>query len=97
MAILAFSSSISKSHMSVEVPIVALTFVLSPAPIPTAFTSLPLLLGIAIVPWATDFLINSSVTFSALATAFISSVIMPFLASSICVIEFTITTYLYNR
>ncbi len=87
MATLAFSSSISKSHISVEVPIVALTFVRSPAPIPTAFTSLPLLLGMAMVPWATDLLMNSASTFSFSATAFISSVIMPFLASSICVID----------
>ena len=72
--------------MSVEVPTVAFTFVLSPAPIPEASMSLFTLDGITIVPLATDFKMNSSETFSFAATCFISSVKIPFFASIICVI-----------
>ena len=60
---------------------VALTLVLSPAPIPAASMSLFTLEGITIVPSATDFNMKSSLTFSFLATVFISSVKIPFLAS----------------
>ena len=69
--------------MSVEVPTVALTFVLRPAPIPAASMSLWTLLGITIVPLATDLKMKSSDLFSILATCFISSVKIPFFASSI--------------
>ena len=86
IAICAFRTSSSKFTISVEVPTVAFTFVLSPAPIPDASMSLCTLLGITIVPSATDFSIKSSVTFSIFATCFISSVKIPFFASLICVI-----------
>ena len=85
IAICAFLTSSSKSTISVEVPTVAFTLVLRPAPIPEASMSLFTLLGITIVPLATDFKIKSSETFSIFATCFISSVNIPFFASLICV------------
>ena len=83
IAICAFNTSSSKFTISVEVPTVAFTFVLSPAPIPAASISLFTLDGITIVPLATDLNIKSSLTPSILATCFISSVNMPFFASLI--------------
>ena len=87
MAIMAFLTSMSISFMSVEVPIVAFTLSSETCSYTHGFNISSNVVGDCYCSFATDFLINSSSTFSIFATAFICSVIMPFFASSICVIE----------
>ena len=69
-------------------PRFTLTFVRRPVPTPQGLSALCAgFAGIAIVPFATPSLMNSSDLCSATATACISSVTVPARAASICVIE----------
>jgi len=85
-AVFAFSTSASMSIQSLEVPTLALIFVLMYLPIPTGRVSLTLFFGMAISPFATQERTISGSIPSAFATASIEGAIIPFFASSISVI-----------
>ena len=82
-----FASSMSRSLQSLEVPRFTLIFVFSMDPMPLGSRHLWFLLaGMAAFPWATSSLSFSGSNCSFSATFFSSSVRIPFLAASICVV-----------
>ena len=93
-ASLTFSSSISRSLQSRDVPKFTLIFVFSIEPMPLGTRHLWFLLaGMATFPWATSSLSFSGSNCSFSATFFSSSVRIPFLAASICVVYSIISSF----